>query len=361
MEELNYIGELFGKALKDHKIEPSDKVWANIQKNIGSVPPVKPTPKFTKYLIGGAAVASVVLSTVAISYFTSERNPSKQAVEINKIAETKTMAPNQNLAKAIDTNPATSPAADYPATQNAPNNAATGPIKNVIASQNKNQTIPTIANFTNINNNTTNNRIVTPTPFIVDPNIKETSPISNVKENNNKPEANNNEKASFTLDVSKDTMVCAGEPFTIKAKGGTSVLWSNGSTTDEITSTVLNEEQELTYRAIITTINGDTTVTIKVKTVNCRPIEQPNAFTPNGDNKNDVFILKVSPDTKDFSLMIYDRSGLQVFETKDLQQGWDGKYNNENAAEGAYFYILRYRDKAGNLKTIRGTVVLLRP
>lgn len=361
MEELNYIGELFGKALKDHKIEPSDKVWANIQKNIGSVPPVKPTPKFTKYIISSAAVVSVIVASVAISYFTGNRNTSKQLTEVKQITKTNEAVSTQNTSATTNTvliSPKPVGNLDNPAKKANPTTNAT---TNIPLSQNKNQTIPTITSFTNINNNEASNHLPISSSLNIEKGIRETPTISNTKENYNKPEANNHEKASFVLDITKDTMVCVGEPFNLKARGGVSVIWSNGSTTDEITVTALNENQELTYRATISTINGDTTVIIKVKTVNCRPIEQPNAFTPNGDNNNDVFNLKVSPDTKDFSLMVYDRSGLMVFETKDQQQGWDGKYNNENATEGAYFYILRYRDKIGNLKTIRGTVVLLRP
>ncbi|MFZ9700064.1 MAG: gliding motility-associated C-terminal domain-containing protein [Flavobacteriales bacterium] len=55
----------------------------------------------------------------------------------------------------------------------------------------------------------------------------------------------------------------------------------------------------------------------------------PNTFTPNGDGLNDIFYV-VAGGAKDFSLIIHDRWGNQVFESDDLQKGWNGR-----AADGS--------------------------
>ena len=52
----------------------------------------------------------------------------------------------------------------------------------------------------------------------------------------------------------------------------------------------------------------------------------PDAFTPNGDGRNDIFI-PVFNDTlkiKDYNLEIYDRFGVQVFQSNNPNVGWDG-------------------------------------
>ncbi len=63
----------------------------------------------------------------------------------------------------------------------------------------------------------------------------------------------------------------------------------------------------------------------------------PNTFTPNDDGVNDVFYVKgmgMSPDN--YSLQIVDRWGNIVFETRDVNQGWDGKVRGAPARDGTY-------------------------
>ncbi|MBN2347897.1 MAG: gliding motility-associated C-terminal domain-containing protein [Bacteroidales bacterium] len=70
----------------------------------------------------------------------------------------------------------------------------------------------------------------------------------------------------------------------------------------------------------------------------------PNVFTPNGDNKNDVFrVYDVS--VIDFHIVIFNRYGRKVHEYEgDIREwkGWNGKINNSNdeAAEGTYYYVI---------------------
>jgi gliding motility-associated-like protein len=50
----------------------------------------------------------------------------------------------------------------------------------------------------------------------------------------------------------------------------------------------------------------------------------PNAFTPNGDNFNEMF-LGYGMYIKDFHIWIFDRWGNVIFESTDIYKGWDGK------------------------------------
>lgn len=75
---------------------------------------------------------------------------------------------------------------------------------------------------------------------------------------------------------------------------------------------------------------------------NCPYYDLPNVFTPNGDNQNDL--LTPLPNyrfVKDIELKIYDRWGLLMFETTDLNIKWDGtnKANKQPCVSGTYFYI----------------------
>jgi hypothetical protein len=86
----------------------------------------------------------------------------------------------------------------------------------------------------------------------------------------------------------------------------------------------------------------------------------PSAFTPNGDNKNDV-IHAMPVGIKKFEYFnIYNRYGQLLFTTPDPEKGWDGLLNGFKQPSGTYIYMARgisYQDKAVFRK---GTIVLIR-
>jgi len=89
----------------------------------------------------------------------------------------------------------------------------------------------------------------------------------------------------------------------------------------------------------------------------------PNAFSPNGDGLNDVFIPEgVGFDNEKFNLYIYNRWGELVFETDDYNHGWDGNTIEGNPApQGVYTWIvlLRTLDGSDFIYRHKGQVTLL--
>ena len=67
----------------------------------------------------------------------------------------------------------------------------------------------------------------------------------------------------------------------------------------------------------------------------------PNAFTPNGDNKNEIFRAYTSCILENYQLEIYDRYGAKIFSATTIDSGWDGLYNDK-AIEGIYVAVIRY-------------------
>ncbi len=89
----------------------------------------------------------------------------------------------------------------------------------------------------------------------------------------------------------------------------------------------------------------------------------PNAFTPNNDATNDLFLGKgITEGIKDFGLLIYTRWGEKIFETKDPYQGWNGQFFNTGSMspEGVYIYLLKYREPRGKMIEQKGFVTLLK-
>lgn len=85
----------------------------------------------------------------------------------------------------------------------------------------------------------------------------------------------------------------------------------------------------------------------------------PNVFTPNNDNKNDVFKILNVYNIKDFTLAIYNRWGEKVFETNDYLKGWNGYYKGLPAVLGSYVWHCNF-SKKGSIKNLKGSVLLLR-
>jgi gliding motility-associated-like protein/uncharacterized repeat protein (TIGR01451 family) len=92
-------------------------------------------------------------------------------------------------------------------------------------------------------------------------------------------------------------------------------------------------------------------------TVLILPIEAgliiPEAFSPNGDNKNDNFIIQLPTGAKMISCDIYNRWGHVVFRDKDgiltdKAKGWDGisnqgiRFGTEGVPDGTYYYAFDY-------------------
>ncbi len=85
----------------------------------------------------------------------------------------------------------------------------------------------------------------------------------------------------------------------------------------------------------------------------------PNSFTPNDDGLNDVF-KAYGMGIQEFEMNIYDRWGKNVFTSKDINAGWDGKINNEAAPGGIYVYMIIYKDRIGIEHMKSGSTTILR-
>lgn len=83
----------------------------------------------------------------------------------------------------------------------------------------------------------------------------------------------------------------------------------------------------------------------------------PNAFSPNGDQVNDIFLPK-GIGVLTYSLRVFDRWGKLVFESNDPSIGWDGNYKGANAPEGVYVYVIRGTINSNSAANNYGAVVI---
>ena len=101
------------------------------------------------------------------------------------------------------------------------------------------------------------------------------------------------------------------------------------------------------------------TIKIEVGT----PDTYPNAFTPNGDGVNDTYRPLFFCPVITTHFKIYNRWGQKVFETRDPNEGWDGKIDGEEASSDVYAWQVEYeavREGQQQKFTEKGDVALLR-
>ncbi|NNF35023.1 MAG: T9SS type B sorting domain-containing protein [Saprospiraceae bacterium] len=119
-----------------------------------------------------------------------------------------------------------------------------------------------------------------------------------------------------------------------------------------------------TYTVTVTDVNGCTataSITIEVRNALCNEEDVfiPNAFTPNGDNNNDVFLVR-SNFIEEMELIIYNRWGQEVFRSTDQDVGWDGTLNGEPLSPDVYGFRLEVLCINEVVYVTKGNVSLLR-
>ncbi|MBR6291800.1 MAG: gliding motility-associated C-terminal domain-containing protein, partial [Bacteroidales bacterium] len=86
----------------------------------------------------------------------------------------------------------------------------------------------------------------------------------------------------------------------------------------------------------------------------------PNIFTPDAGDNN-LFGCHTSHDVEAYELVIFNRWGLQLWSTNDINQGWDGRRaDGTPCPQGAYVYHYYLRSTDGTFDNGIGTVTLLR-
>jgi gliding motility-associated-like protein len=168
---------------------------------------------------------------------------------------------------------------------------------------------------------------------------------------------------------SGDTLIMETGQSLDAGSGFSSYAWSTGETSQTITPPA-----EGWYKVTVTSAHncpGSDSVYIVLRE---EPVIEPsqyfyipNAFTPDGDGRNDVFKpVLTNPAFTIYSLQftIYDRWGGEVFTSHDIGQGWDGTKNGKPCPEGAYVYRITFNVEgipgAEGEQTIVGTVVIVR-
>lgn len=165
---------------------------------------------------------------------------------------------------------------------------------------------------------------------------------------------NFNKKPGFTLGEDKE--FCNGDVIVLgnDLPDGYSYIWNDGST-----APVRTVNEPGMFKLTASNECGEFADEIIVKPGEC-VLAVPNAFTPDGDGKNDVFRVSKTTPLASFSMQVFNRWGQKVFESRDQLQGWNGRTSNKNCDPGNYPYLIQYRKPDGTMVVLRGVLLLVR-
>jgi gliding motility-associated-like protein len=162
------------------------------------------------------------------------------------------------------------------------------------------------------------------------------------------------------VELGQDTLTVYDETTLLDAgKGFQSYTWQDGSSGQYYEAT-----ENGTYWVEVSNEYCSASDTIFVILNDCEAVLIiPNCFTPNNDGFNERFNVSAQ-NLFDFTMYIFNRWGQMIFETNDMDQGWDGKFNGNQCPGGTYYYLIEYStycsfglDKTG---TKAGAVTLLK-
>lgn len=117
------------------------------------------------------------------------------------------------------------------------------------------------------------------------------------------------------------------------------------------------------YPVLLTVYNkqGCSDTASVLLSIQADPIGLPNAFSPNGDGKNEVFKALNITNQVLLEFSVYNRYGQRVFFTLQPGIGWDGAFAGRPCESDTYYYILRYRLPDSDTEyVLKGDVVLVR-
>ncbi len=163
------------------------------------------------------------------------------------------------------------------------------------------------------------------------------------------------------VDAGPDRILITGSPVTLigKAEGEDLVYsWSPNNFIDDIKAinpTVTPPADIRYYLSAVSSFGCTNEDSVLVKVV--AGIFVPNAFTPNGDGKNDTWQIPFLDPVFEATVNVFNRYGQLVYHASGEIISWDGKIGGVPQASGAYVYVISF--KQSKLK-LQGSLLLIR-
>ena len=176
--------------------------------------------------------------------------------------------------------------------------------------------------------------------------------------------------AEFTANPWSTSILSPLITFSNQSQGAAQYIWDFGDQAPASNTTTTHPSHSYNnvgeYNVFLVAINNKgckDTIMHRVEITPDHAVFIPNAFTPDGNGKNDMFnVYGVGIDEDRFKMEIFDRWGELIFSSNTFRKGWDGtvKGSAVDAQEGVYIYKILVTDIDGNKKNYVGHITLLR-
>jgi gliding motility-associated-like protein len=152
-------------------------------------------------------------------------------------------------------------------------------------------------------------------------------------------------------------------PYKLSGSGGKTYAWTppNLLQNPAIQNPVATLVDDATFILSVANEFGCEDVdSVRIKVLKGPEIYVPTGFTPNGDGLNDIFRPIPIGITSIEYFRVYNRYGELVFETRELNKGWDGNYKGIPQSSNAFIWQVKGTDRSGKIRLLKGTVTLIR-
>ena len=122
---------------------------------------------------------------------------------------------------------------------------------------------------------------------------------------------------------------------------------------------IASQENQTSYVRIVANLGDSVTYSNTIRIDFNSFVNFPNVFTPNGDNLNDTYGVE-SKFIKEFEMIIFNKWGEGVFQTKDKNARWDGRYRNGFAPTGEYTLKIVAKDQRNRKYIFTEMIKLMR-
>ncbi|OWY17183.1 PKD domain-containing protein [Sphingobacteriales bacterium UPWRP_1] len=165
------------------------------------------------------------------------------------------------------------------------------------------------------------------------------------------------ELETVTPQITGDLSITEGESTTLATtQSYAQYLWSNG-----VPDAAITVSDGGPYAVTVTSANGCTgSDEVVVTALNRDELLIPSAFSPNKDGINDEFRAVNTNPIESINIVVYNRWGNKVFETDNINNGWDGQYKKTPAEMGVYVYYIEVTFADGKDKIYKGNTTLVR-
>jgi gliding motility-associated-like protein len=162
--------------------------------------------------------------------------------------------------------------------------------------------------------------------------------------------------------LNKAGKVCYADKIYMQPTGAKSYLWEPPLSRDADGQEFAFVTVPVSYTVIGIDTNGcrDTIGIAYTEIEQCCQFGYPNAFTPNGDGRNDRFRPVLYGNMEEYEISIYNRFGERVYQSNDPKSGWDGIYKGELCDVGMYYFRVKAKCYTGQTEEHADAVDLLR-